>query len=98
DHNLRLSARRRLASRSAGCRTNVSRDRAGVPRGTGGVHDEPQAAQLRDRETGDSMRSAALTVELALTLTGCGGSRPQAAGGSPQAAPSAAASTTPAAA
>jgi cobalt-zinc-cadmium efflux system membrane fusion protein len=43
------------------------------------------------------MRSAALTVALALTLAGCGGSKPQGTGGSPQAAPSAAASTTPAA-
>jgi cobalt-zinc-cadmium efflux system membrane fusion protein len=44
------------------------------------------------------MRSAALTIALALMLTGCGGSKPQETGGSPQPAPSAAASATPAAA
>ena len=44
------------------------------------------------------MRSAALTIALALMLTGCGGSKPQEAEGSPQAAPSAAASATLAAA
>ena len=44
------------------------------------------------------MRSAALTIALALMLTGCGGSKPQGAEGSPQAAPSAEASATPAAA
>jgi membrane fusion protein, heavy metal efflux system len=44
------------------------------------------------------MRSAALTIALALMLTGCGGSKPQGAEGSPQAAPSAVASATPAAA
>ena len=44
------------------------------------------------------MRSAALTIALALILTGCGGSKPQGAEGSPQAAPSAAASATPVAA
>jgi cobalt-zinc-cadmium efflux system membrane fusion protein len=44
------------------------------------------------------MRSAALTIALALMLTGCGGSKPQQSGGSPQPAPSAAASATPVAA
>jgi membrane fusion protein, heavy metal efflux system len=44
------------------------------------------------------MRSAAFTIALALMLTGCGGSKPQATGDSPQAAPSAATSATPAAA
>src|SRR5689334_2664239 len=45
------------------------------------------------------MRSTALTVTLALMLTGCSGSKPQATGGSsPPANPSAAASTAPAAA
>jgi cobalt-zinc-cadmium efflux system membrane fusion protein len=44
------------------------------------------------------MRSAALTLALALMLTGCGGSKPQQSGGSPQPAPSPAASATPAAA
>jgi membrane fusion protein, heavy metal efflux system len=43
------------------------------------------------------MRSAALTIALALTLAGCGGSPPQGAAGSPQAAP-AFGSATPAAA
>jgi len=44
------------------------------------------------------MRSAALTVALALMLTGCGGSKPQGTGDSPQAVPSGVASTAPAAA
>ena len=44
------------------------------------------------------MRSAAFAITLALMLTGCGGSKPQATGGSPPANPSAAASTAPAAA
>ena len=55
--------------------------RAGVPPGAGGLHDEPAADQLRGRKAGDSMRAAPLVVALALTLAGCGGSRPAGAGG-----------------
>src|SRR6185437_12890220 len=58
---------------SARRRTHVSRDGAGLPPGARGVHDEPQAAQLRGRKAGDSMKPAAVTIALALALSGCGG-------------------------
>ena len=47
-------------------------DGARLPPGARGLHDQRQAAQLRGRKAGDSMRLAALVVALALTLAGCG--------------------------
>src|SRR5262249_9186961 len=74
---VRLPARRREPAGSAGRRAHLSRDGARLPPGARGLHDEPQAAQLRSREAGDPMRTAALTIAIGLALAGCGRDKPQ---------------------